>query len=1214
MGVRTTVFDFAGTADKLVATIKKVEGAIRRLPDHKDIDINAQVAKALADVQVIAAELEQLEHKSPEITPHLNLRRLIADQGKARAIIESLPDEKVIEVKLRQIDLRREQIVTEIDRLEKKIEELNKLDPQIEVDLQLRDAYAKIAQFQARKNKLLARRKNAKAELFPGIDADLARISSQVDATLVKIDKLRASNPQLKIDAQVAAANAKIDALMAKATLLDQQELELKVDVDRQRLHGIQLVEGIMERTTTAITRATSAAEHGSAKTFNFAAAWARVSTSLRRIGPILMGIAIILIASLLPAIAAVVIGLAGAAAGVGALASAFVSALGPAAIVLIGLFQRLAKVLEAFQTRQQALNAISRNTADDAKQAAAATSELAASRNAVRDATEGVATAERALGEAVEGAQEALRGAREANAEAIRNEEIATQELARAETDAYRQIRQAIEDVSDARRELAGAKIGKEEAKLDTREAILNLKELRGELGLAGDEIGKVFKKFTDVDVDTSGLSAALANATGGALGGEDQIELERAILAVRKARLGEKEANDRVSDSQRDLNEKTREANRLRSLGIAGVESYIAAQESLRDAQRTQAGTQRTLNELEQDGVKNAPGVIAAREGLRDAHQQLTSAMEREKDTRKKLRLEEAGAVGAMALYKEQREKLTSTEKGALDVLIKLADGFKSLQSGTDAVIGAMAGAALALAGGVEKASGALNELAQVWADNLTLFSQQIFQPGNFLKFQTILQGAIDLSRDLGRAFNNAFQLLINVGAAAMPLLTDMVSEFADWLGGLSQASSDTGALREKIKPMVDAFKLFVGIIKEVGDVLVSAFIGASEPINDFLKFIKDGFAGLAETFKTPEGQERLKEFFEDVLPFAKSFIKFLVKIGKVFVDVFQIMAPILKPIVDGFNFLLDVLHFLLRTIDWIIGPIKGLIGFFASLFVGVGAINKALGWVLKSFGKFGGWIAGIGPKLKSFGGKLIAPFRNAWGTVRGIFNKLPGWLGGPLNKVMDVIETILKTVGKVLIAPFRGAWEVVLRVFNAIRDPLKKAAGKIWDGIKSAFKGVRGFFDRVFGTVVDVIKTALNGVIRVLNLAIQGINKVTPGEIKVLGRTITKAVPDIPQIPLLASGGIARRGTLAGIGEAGPEAIIPLSPAVLASLGQAIVKAMSPSVRASVAGADGGGRGDVIIKHQEIKLEGPAIHDPEYAATRIMRKLKHRGRGNL
>jgi hypothetical protein len=60
------------------------------------------------------------------------------------------------------------------------------------------------------------------------------------------------------------------------------------------------------------------------------------------------------------------------------------------------------------------------------------------------------------------------------------------------------------------------------------------------------------------------------------------------------------------------------------------------------------------------------------------------------------------------------------------------------------------------------------------------------------------------------------------------------------------------------------------------------------------------------------------------------------------------------------------------------------------------------------------------------------------------------------------------------------------------------------------------------------------ALNVGVKAINKAIGGINKVNPFD----------DIPKVPLIPRLAKGGIVTQPTLALIGEAGPEAVVPLN----------------------------------------------------------------------
>jgi hypothetical protein len=106
----------------------------------------------------------------------------------------------------------------------------------------------------------------------------------------------------------------------------------------------------------------------------------------------------------------------------------------------------------------------------------------------------------------------------------------------------------------------------------------------------------------------------------------------------------------------------------------------------------------------------------------------------------------------------------------------------------------------------------------------------------------------------------------------------------------------------------------------------------------------------------------------------------------------------------------------------------------------------------------------------------------------------------------------------------------------------DKIKEAATVTWTAIKDSFQ-------TVFETLPTILKGVINVIIGQFNALIKMWNDLTFGipPITALGKTIFPGInvstPNIPLIPSLAHGGIVTRPTLAVVGEAGPEAIIPL-----------------------------------------------------------------------
>ena len=94
---------------------------------------------------------------------------------------------------------------------------------------------------------------------------------------------------------------------------------------------------------------------------------------------------------------------------------------------------------------------------------------------------------------------------------------------------------------------------------------------------------------------------------------------------------------------------------------------------------------------------------------------------------------------------------------------------------------------------------------------------------------------------------------------------------------------------------------------------------------------------------------------------------------------------------------------------------------------------------------------------------------------------------------------------------------------------------------DLIQALFEALKGLGSK--GLAVG--KAFAQGIIDFINAnVIKKINDLLQFDISILGKTFTVNPPDIPPIPALAEGGIVTGPTLALIGEAGPEAVIPLS----------------------------------------------------------------------
>lgn len=143
------------------------------------------------------------------------------------------------------------------------------------------------------------------------------------------------------------------------------------------------------------------------------------------------------------------------------------------------------------------------------------------------------------------------------------------------------------------------------------------------------------------------------------------------------------------------------------------------------------------------------------------------------------------------------------------------------------------------------------------------------------------------------------------------------------------------------------------------------------------------------------------------------------------------------------------------------------------------------------------------------------LIEKLAPAWSFLSSL---VVGVLGTVLGVVVDVISGIIKV--------FKGIIEFITGIFTGNWR-------KAWQGVKDIFKGI-------IDALAGIFKAPINFIIDGINAFISGLNKIKiPDWVPVVGG---KGF-NIAKIPKLAQGGVVDKPTIAMVGEAGKEAVVPL-----------------------------------------------------------------------
>lgn len=136
---------------------------------------------------------------------------------------------------------------------------------------------------------------------------------------------------------------------------------------------------------------------------------------------------------------------------------------------------------------------------------------------------------------------------------------------------------------------------------------------------------------------------------------------------------------------------------------------------------------------------------------------------------------------------------------------------------------------------------------------------------------------------------------------------------------------------------------------------------------------------------------------------------------------------------------------------------------------------------------------------------------------------------------------IETLLTAA----VTLFMALVDAVPAIFNALKDAWASLFGKLWEDLKRGFTEFTFNFGKALGNalinaingVLAFVEKFINGPIDAINGALNALNQIPGVNIGAMQR-ITLA-----RLPALAAGGVVTGPTTALIGEAGPEAVIPL-----------------------------------------------------------------------
>ncbi len=533
-------------------------------------------------------------------------------------------------------------------------------------------------------------------------------------------------------------------------------------------------------------------------------------------------------------------------------------------------------------------------------------------------------------------------------------------------------------------------------------------------------------------------------------------------------------------IKNSTKDIDNELKQVNRALKFNPTSVELWRQKQDLLKQKIKE---TENNLKELKSiQAQMDASGVDKNSEAYRRVQREIISAESKLKTFNAELR--KIGQVNLRAMseqFKDMGNKLTAA-----------GNAMRGIST-----------AAAALAASI----GALTVKSGKWADDLNTMSKVYSIGTGELQKYSAAADLVDVStEDIAKSHIKLEKQMTSASKG-----TGASAEAFEKLN-VSVTNAD-GSLRDGDAVWQDTIKALGSMENETErDAIAMQLMGKSaanlnpliEDGGETYKQVADTLAKYNLDFIDQETLNQANEF-NDAIDTIK--MVGLVAFQQLGTQLAAYLAPALEKVVDLVGRLAAWFSNLSPRTQALIAAIAGVVAVVAPLLIGLGKVSFAISSILSLAATLGPVIAGVGSTLLP----IVA-------IIAGVVAA-----GVLLYKNWDLIKAKATAFKNAVIATFNQFKANVTATFNAIKTAIVTPIQNAIDKVKAIIQKIKGFFPISVGKIFSNIKLPHF--------------KLT-GDFSLKNKTVPKL-----SIDWYAQGGIFDSPTIAGIGEAGPEAVVPL-----------------------------------------------------------------------
>lgn len=393
--------------------------------------------------------------------------------------------------------------------------------------------------------------------------------------------------------------------------------------------------------------------------------------------------------------------------------------------------------------------------------------------------------------------------------------------------------------------------------------------------------------------------------------------------------------------------------------------------------------------------------------------------------------------------------------------------------------------------------------------------------------------LEGGVE---ELSKFLSKGVQMIIKKLPEFLKIGAKLFSGIVD---GISQALPQ---LTGQLPTLFQSFsRIFLQIVTMIVDNLPIAAKQISMALPVILPEILSGLSSVILQLA-----DNLPEILQPILQMIPQIIPQIINAAvQLFTALVEHLPEILQVLIDALpGILITLIDTLLSNLPVII---EGIVQLVVAIVEKLPEILAAIWEVIVHV-----WTTWVEPMLENLGRFLS----DSWDKIVGVFQELGTWFDeNVIQPIVGFFEGLWESVSGF----FQNLWDDIVGIWESVSgwfdehviQPIVGFFTGLWDTVKEKWEGAKTFFTNLWDGIKQIFKTAINGIIDILNGMIRGLNiLLTPLRAVIMavgnlfGAGWTMDQVQIPEIPHLATGGIITGPTLAMLGENfNDEAVMPL-----------------------------------------------------------------------